>query len=460
MNAFTITAKNEVRRFTTGQEAPAGGVVFGSAEELSAAVGQWPAARLAEIWNQLPGAKPLTKFTDRKTAVRRLWEALAAEMPDSGQQRRKVGSKPQAVAAVAKPSKQGQTAGKGTKTEQILALLRQPSGATLDSLMRATEWQAHSVRGFISGQLGKRLGLLPPRWRTGVSPARVNLSGCYDGREVRRLLHLRGLARSIPGSSQILIGRLNSIPFEGLLLFSGLPLHPLFLGGFQCHAHKLRQRFLRPRCRSLLCGVLLNQLSHLLHALHPRFGLFRCDFAAAHLLQRMFTDAQQTFHGLHLSYPGTFGPAIQQALEQPHRKTERTEVSLQSLPDTEGDQRYFRLLQKLLHRGLALRLPFGRPRPIWLPFSNGRPRTFMPPSPVRSPRLDGFAHSLRQNSVRLQRAELVGPSSFPISVGSRRNTWHRFRWHRLAARFTLRPVTWNPSRQMDPAPDPPYGCCW
>jgi Protein of unknown function (DUF3489) len=159
MNVFTITAKNEVRRFTSGQEIPPGGVVFGSAEELAAAVGPWPTARLVEVWNQVPGAKPLTKFTDRKTAVRRLWEALAARMPDSGQQRRKVGSKPQAALTIAKPAKQGQTAGKGTKTEQILALLRQPSGATLDSLMRATEWQAHSVRGFISGQLGKRMGL-------------------------------------------------------------------------------------------------------------------------------------------------------------------------------------------------------------------------------------------------------------------------------------------------------------
>jgi hypothetical protein len=40
-----------------------------------------------------------------------------------------------------------------------VALLKRSGGATLTSLMRATGWQAHSVRGFISGALGKRLGL-------------------------------------------------------------------------------------------------------------------------------------------------------------------------------------------------------------------------------------------------------------------------------------------------------------
>jgi hypothetical protein len=41
----------------------------------------------------------------------------------------------------------------------LVGLLRQPGGATLEAMMAATGWQAHSVRGAISGSIKKALGL-------------------------------------------------------------------------------------------------------------------------------------------------------------------------------------------------------------------------------------------------------------------------------------------------------------
>jgi len=46
-----------------------------------------------------------------------------------------------------------------TKTAQILGLLQRPQGVSLKELRKATGWQAHSVRGFLSGTLKKKLGL-------------------------------------------------------------------------------------------------------------------------------------------------------------------------------------------------------------------------------------------------------------------------------------------------------------
>ncbi|MCX7237148.1 DUF3489 domain-containing protein [Polynucleobacter sp.] len=48
---------------------------------------------------------------------------------------------------------------KPNKQSQLIALLKDPKGADIQMLMQATDWQAHSIRGLISGTLRKKLGL-------------------------------------------------------------------------------------------------------------------------------------------------------------------------------------------------------------------------------------------------------------------------------------------------------------
>jgi hypothetical protein len=74
-------------------------------------------------------------------------------------------------AAVAK--KDAPAGSSGSKTGKILDLLKRPGGVTLKELMKATDWQAHSVRGFLSGTVGKKMG-------TPVeSSKRANGERCY-----------------------------------------------------------------------------------------------------------------------------------------------------------------------------------------------------------------------------------------------------------------------------------------
>lgn len=119
----------------------------------------------------------MTTLTTEETGTT---QTTGAEKPKPGKKalvgakRAHVSPKKPKTAPKAKPAKKAHKAAKkagpardGSKAAKIIGLLKRPEGATLAEIMKATNWQAHSVRGFLS-TTSKKHGLKIKSTRTGA----------------------------------------------------------------------------------------------------------------------------------------------------------------------------------------------------------------------------------------------------------------------------------------------------
>ena len=214
MKHFTI--ENETNNIMIHGSAKEADVVpnterFSNEAALAKLAANWPAARLVEIWNSLPGETPVRKFKDRATAVSRIWKAIqnlgetapvaeeaalvpeeapVAELSETAQPEGGVpeSSEPDVPAPVAPqepdvapegaPAKKKATRAKkapaaatpreagvpreGSKASQVIAMLKREGGTTLEEIMTAMGWQKHTTRAMLSagGSLTKNHSLV------------------------------------------------------------------------------------------------------------------------------------------------------------------------------------------------------------------------------------------------------------------------------------------------------------
>ena len=240
----TYTIENETNNITVHASVKDAVAVtnaesFRNEARLAKLAANWPAARLVEIFNDLPGVTPVKKFKDRQTAVTRIWKAIQnlgeaaaatsaepeVEMPaidateptpqvgepavevadadipsesvehaapdaqqdDAAQQAEQdaqaetenvanVGAEVPDVAPEAAPSTKKASRAKktptgetnasapreGSKTSQVIVMLKREGGATLEEIMAEMGWLKHTTRAMLSagGSLMKKHGLV------------------------------------------------------------------------------------------------------------------------------------------------------------------------------------------------------------------------------------------------------------------------------------------------------------
>ena len=159
MRLFAID--NTITAFPAAEQIPEGQEHFATEKELAKLAATWPADRLVQIWNSFAGVagfgaglRPVKKFTDRKSAVARIWKAIqkldvpaapetAAAMETATPKAAKGAPKKTKATTAARTKGGAPTAREGSKKAIVLDLIRRKDGATLAEIAKATNWRAH-----------------------------------------------------------------------------------------------------------------------------------------------------------------------------------------------------------------------------------------------------------------------------------------------------------------------------
>ena len=180
MSTFTIDGDNNIAVLSSHDQAAAavtaGAQTFSSQQELTEMAASWPTGRLFEIWNSLPGVKPVKGFKNTRLAVGKIWSRIQrlggpekpqpehkakvrhAQPAKGASGKAKAHKNSSAANKAAKPLKKAakKTAVRdGTKTARVVAMLQRKGGATLTQITTKMGWQKHTVRGFMAGTLKK-----------------------------------------------------------------------------------------------------------------------------------------------------------------------------------------------------------------------------------------------------------------------------------------------------------------
>jgi hypothetical protein len=100
----------------------------------------------------------MTPWKPKETSMRKLSKRRTPSRSRSRKTAKQNDAQPTPHKTVKPKPHPKQTERTETKQARILAMLRAPSGVTIDAMMHATGWQLHSVRGFLAGVVRKKFG--------------------------------------------------------------------------------------------------------------------------------------------------------------------------------------------------------------------------------------------------------------------------------------------------------------